>query len=159
MTAGIPDSAGVPESCTADTLTAVYNSLGSVERLFAVNPDDIAAVIVEPVAANMGVVPPRPGFLEGLRALCDRYGAFLIFDEVITGLRLGPAGAQGRFGVRPDLTVLGKIIGGGMPGRSLRRIPAADGAGRALRPGLPGGHPQRQPGRHGGGAGHPPPAG
>ncbi len=115
MTAGIPDSAGVPESCTADTLTAVYNSLGSVERLFAVNPDDIAAVIVEPVAANMGVVPPRPGFLEGLRALCDRYGAFLIFDEVITGLRLGPAGAQGRFGVRPDLTVLGKIIGGGMP--------------------------------------------
>ncbi len=115
MTQGIPDSAGVPAGCTEDTLSAVYNDLGSVEALFDANRDQIAAVIVEPVGANMGVVPPEKGFLEGLRSLCTKNGALLIFDEVITGFRLGPDGAQGYFGVTPDLTTFGKIIGGGMP--------------------------------------------
>ena len=115
MTQGIPGSAGVPRGCTQDTLTAAYNDLESVHALFAANPGEIAAVIVEPVGANMGVVPPRPGFLEGLRALCTENGAMLIFDEVITGFRLGPDGAQGFYGVTPDLTTFGKIIGGGMP--------------------------------------------
>lgn len=115
MTQGIPDSAGVPAGCTEDTLSAVYNDLESVEALFEANRDQIAAVIVEPVGANMGVVPPEPGFLEGLRRLCTEQGALLIFDEVITGFRLGTDGAQGYFGVTPDLTTFGKIIGGGMP--------------------------------------------
>ena len=115
MTAGIPDSAGVPAGCTQDTLSAIYNDLASVEALFAKYPKEIAAVIVEPVAANMGVVPPKKGFLEGLRTLCDQYGALLIFDEVITGFRLSLGGAQQYFHVTPDLTTLGKIVGGGMP--------------------------------------------
>ena len=115
MTAGIPDSAGVPEGCTRDTLTAVYNDLQSVEDIFGAFGSEIAAVIVEPVAANMGVVLPEEGFLAGLRRICDEYGALLIFDEVITGFRLSLSGAQGYFGVRPDLTTFGKIIGGGMP--------------------------------------------
>jgi glutamate-1-semialdehyde 2,1-aminomutase len=115
MTAGIPDSAGVPKGCTQDTLSAVYNDAASVEQLFETFPDEIAAVIVEPVGANMGVVPPAEGFLEALRALCTRYGAVLIFDEVITGFRLGFTGAQGYFGVDADLVTYGKIIGAGMP--------------------------------------------
>lgn len=115
MAQGIPDSAGVPSGCTEDTLSAVYNDLESVEALFRAHPDEIAAVIVEPVGANMGVVPPKKGFLEGLRSLCTEYGALLIFDEVITGFRLALDGAQGYFGIRPDLTTFGKIIGGGMP--------------------------------------------
>ena len=115
ITQGIPGSSGVPQGCTQDTLTAVYNDLESVRALFAANPNQIAAVIVEPVAANMGVVLPREGFLSGLRAICDREGALLIFDEVITGFRLALDGAQGYYGVRPDLTTFGKIIGGGMP--------------------------------------------
>ena len=115
MTSGIPDSAGVPAGCTKDTLTANYNDLESVEALFAQFPEEIACVIVEPVAANMGVVLPEAGFLEGLRYLCTRYGALLIFDEVITGFRLSFGGAQEYFGVRPDLTTYGKIIGAGMP--------------------------------------------
>ncbi len=115
MTAGIPDSAGVPKGCTKDTLSAVYNDEASVERLFEEFPDDIAAVIVEPVGANMGVVPPKKGFLEALRALCTNNGAVLIFDEVITGFRLGFTGAQGYFGVDADLVTYGKIIGAGMP--------------------------------------------
>jgi glutamate-1-semialdehyde 2,1-aminomutase len=115
MTGGIPDSAGVTEGCTRDTLTARYNDLASVEELFDRFPEQIACVIVEPVAANMGVVVPEPGFLEGLRYLCTRHGSLLIFDEVITGFRLGFGGAQEWFGVRPDLTTYGKIIGGGMP--------------------------------------------
>ena len=115
MTSGIPDSAGVPAGCTKDTLTANYNDLTSVETLFAQFPEEIACVIVEPVAANMGVVLPEAGFLEGLRYLCTRYGALLIFDEVITGFRLAFGGAQEYFGVRPDLTTYGKIIGAGMP--------------------------------------------
>lgn len=115
MTAGVPDSAGVPAGCTKDTLSAVYNDLSSVETLFEQFPQEIAAVIVEPVAANMGVVPPAKGFLEGLRGLCTKYGALLIFDEVITGFRLGYEGAQGYFGVDADLVTYGKIIGAGMP--------------------------------------------
>ena len=115
MTQGIPGSAGVPRGCTEDTLTAVYNDIGSVQELFAAFYGQIAAVIVEPVGANMGVVPPAPGFLEALRAVCDENAALLIIDEVITGFRLGLAGAQGYYGVKPDLTTFGKIIGGGMP--------------------------------------------
>lgn len=115
MTAGVPDSAGVPAGCTKDTLSAVYNDIGSVETLFEQFPQEIAAVIVEPVAANMGVVPPAKGFLEGLRSLCTKYGALLIFDEVITGFRLGYEGAQGYFNVDADLVTYGKIIGAGMP--------------------------------------------
>ena len=115
MTAGIPDSAGVPEGCTQYTLTAVYNDLDSVEELFSSFGSEIAAVIVEPVAANMGVVLPEKNFLSGLRKICDKYGSLLIFDEVITGFRLSLSGAQGYFGIKPDLTTFGKIIGGGMP--------------------------------------------
>ena len=115
MTAGIPDSAGVPEGCTQDTLTAVYNDLDSVKELFTAFGTEIAAVIVEPVAANMGVVLPQKSFLSGLRRLCDEYGSLLIFDEVNTGFRLSLSGAQGYFGIDPDLTTFGKIIGGGMP--------------------------------------------
>ena len=115
MTSGIPDSSGVPRGCTADTLSAVYNDLDSVERLFQQYPSEIACVIVEPVAANMGVVVPKKSFLPGLRQLCDQYGALLIFDEVITGFRLQIDGAIGHFGITPDLVTYGKIIGGGMP--------------------------------------------
>ena len=115
MTAGIPDSAGVPAGCTQDTLTAVYNDLDSVQAIFDQFRGEIAAVIVEPVAANMGVVLPKEGFLEGLRRICTEQGSLLIFDEVITGFRLSLSGAQGYFDVEPDLTTFGKIIGGGMP--------------------------------------------
>jgi glutamate-1-semialdehyde 2,1-aminomutase len=114
-TFGHPSSPGVTEGTARDTLCARFNDLESVEELFRANPGRVAAVIVEPVAANMGLVLPEPGFLEGLRALCDREGALLIFDEVITGFRLGYGGAQERFGVMPDLTTLGKVIGGGLP--------------------------------------------
>ncbi|MBU9744938.1 glutamate-1-semialdehyde 2,1-aminomutase [Lachnospiraceae bacterium ASD3451] len=115
MTAGIPDSLGVPEGCARDTLTAVYNDCDSVARLFEENKGEVAALIVEPVAGNMGVVEPCPGFLQGLRDLCTEHGAVLIFDEVITGFRLSLQGAQGYYGITPDLTTFGKIIGGGMP--------------------------------------------
>lgn len=112
---GIPDSAGVPASTAGHTLVAPYNDLYALKRIFAKKSGDIAAVIVEPVAANMGVVSPEPGFLEGLRKLTSKHGAVLIFDEVITGFRLGSGGAQGYFGVIPDITVFGKILGGGLP--------------------------------------------
>ena len=115
LTGGAPDSAGVPAELAGDTLTAQYNDLASVRRLLDANPGQVAAIIVEPVAANMGVVPPQPGFLQGLRTLCDETGALLIFDEVITGFRLAPGGAQAYYGVRADLVTYGKIIGGGMP--------------------------------------------
>ena len=115
MTSGVPDSAGVPKGCTRDTMTAVYNDLDSVRALLEEAPEQVAAVIVEPVGANMGVVPPKKGFLEGLRTLCDQYGALLIFDEVITGFRLAFGGAAEYFGVRPDMVTYGKIIGAGMP--------------------------------------------
>ena len=112
-TLGLPDSPGVTPGTTADTLVAAYNDLDGVER--ALGEGDVAAVIVEPVAGNMGLVLPLPGFLDGLRDLCTRYGALLVFDEVMTGFRVHPGGAQGLYGVAPDLTTLGKVIGGGLP--------------------------------------------
>jgi glutamate-1-semialdehyde 2,1-aminomutase len=115
LTGGSPDSKGVTPKIAGDTLTAQYNDLDSVENLLKANPEQVAAIIVEPVAANMGVVPPKKGFLKGLRTLCDQYGALLIFDEVITGFRLAAGGAQEFFGVKADLVTYGKIIGGGMP--------------------------------------------
>lgn len=115
MTSGVPDSAGVPKGCTQDTMIAVYNDLESVKQLLEESNDEVAAVIVEPVGANMGVVPPKDGFLEGLRTLCDEHKALLIFDEVITGFRLKFGGAAEYFGVTPDLVTYGKIIGAGMP--------------------------------------------
>lgn len=115
MTAGVPGSKGVPAGCVKDTLTAQYNNLESVKALFDENKDDIACVIVEPVAANMGVVLPEKGFLEGLRKICSDNNSLLIFDEVITGFRLDLKGASGFFGVTPDIITYGKIIGGGMP--------------------------------------------
>jgi glutamate-1-semialdehyde 2,1-aminomutase len=111
----LPDSAGVPAACAATTLVARYNDIASVERLFERNRGEIAAVIIEPVAANMGVVLPAEGFLKALRDLCIREGALLILDEVITGFRLGLGGAQERYGVAGDLVCFGKILGGGMP--------------------------------------------
>lgn len=115
MTSGVPDSAGVPAGCAQDTLTAVYNNLASVETLLEENEGSVAALILEPVGANMGLVPPNEGFLQGLRTLCDKHQVVLIFDEVITGFRLGFTGAQGFYQVQPDLTTYGKIIGAGMP--------------------------------------------
>lgn len=115
LTTSVPDSAGVPADYTKHTLVALYNDRESVEKLFQANPKDIAAVIVEPVAANMGVVLPEVGFLEFLREITKQYGALLIFDEVITGFRFGFCGAAGFYGVRPDLVTYGKIIGAGMP--------------------------------------------
>lgn len=115
MTHSIPSGAGVPAGCTADTLLARYNDEGSVEKLFSEFGGEIAALIVEPCAANMGVVPPKPGFLKFLREITQKHGAMLIFDEVITGFRLSDGGAQKYYGVTPDLTTLGKIVGGGMP--------------------------------------------
>lgn len=115
MTSGIPDSAGVPAGCTQDTLSAVYNDLESVKTLFESYPEEIACVIVEPVAANMGLVVPEEGFLKGLREICTEHGTVLIFDEVITGFRLKIDGAAGYFGITPDMVTYGKIIGGGMP--------------------------------------------
>ncbi|MFV0238441.1 MAG: glutamate-1-semialdehyde 2,1-aminomutase [Lacrimispora sphenoides] len=115
MAAGIPDSLGVPSNIVKDTLQAKYNDLDSVIELFDQNKDEIAAIIVEPVAANMGVVLPQEGFLQGLRELCTKHRALLIFDEVITGFRLSLSGAQGYYNVMPDLATFGKIIGGGMP--------------------------------------------
>ncbi len=114
-TLGIPDSPGVPSGYARNTLTAPYNDAKAVEQLFERHPKEIAAVIVEPVAANMGVVPPQPGFLESLRSLTSRFGSLLIFDEVITGFRVAYGGAQALYGITPDLTCLGKIIGGGLP--------------------------------------------
>jgi glutamate-1-semialdehyde 2,1-aminomutase len=114
-TLGIPDSAGVPLSYAQNTLVAPYNDARVVEQLFQCYPKEIAAVIVEPVAANMGVVPPNPGFLANLHKLTSEFGAILIFDEVITGFRVAYGGAQALYGIKPDLTCLGKIIGGGLP--------------------------------------------
>lgn len=114
-TLGIPGSAGVPAGAAADTIVVPYNDLAAVERAFAEHLQDIAAVIIEPVAGNMGLVEPAAGYLQGLRELTARHGALLIFDEVMTGLRVALGGAQARYGIRPDLTCMGKIIGGGMP--------------------------------------------
>ena len=115
LTFGQPSSAGVPPAIAGETIVVPYNDLDAVGAAFADAPDAIAAVIVEPIAGNMNLIMPKAGFLEGLRALCDRYGAVLIFDEVMTGFRVHPQGVQGLTGIRPDLTTLGKVIGGGMP--------------------------------------------
>ncbi|MCM3001969.1 glutamate-1-semialdehyde 2,1-aminomutase [Paenibacillus cellulositrophicus] len=114
-TLGLPDSPGVPESVASNTITVAYNDLESVKLAFERFGEEIACVIVEPVAGNMGVVPPLPGFLEGLREITTKYGSLLIFDEVMTGFRVHLNCAQGRFGITPDLTCLGKVIGGGLP--------------------------------------------
>jgi glutamate-1-semialdehyde 2,1-aminomutase len=115
LTFGTPTSPGVPAGAARSTLLASFNDLASVEQLFTANSGEIAAVIVEPIAGNMGTVVPEPGFLQGLRALCDANASLLIFDEVMTGFRVAAGGAQSIYGVRPDLTCLGKIIGGGLP--------------------------------------------
>ncbi|MFM5463742.1 glutamate-1-semialdehyde 2,1-aminomutase [Aeromonas simiae] len=115
LTLGQPNSPGVPADFAKHTLTCIYNDLASVEAAFAQYGQEIACIIVEPVAGNMNCIPPVPGFLEGLRALCDRHGAVLILDEVMTGFRVSKQGAQGHYGITPDLTTLGKIIGAGMP--------------------------------------------
>lgn len=114
-TLGLPDSPGVPESIAKNTITVAYNDLDSVRLVFEEYGQDLAAVILEPVAGNMGVVPPKPGFLEGLRELTEKHGTLLIFDEVMTGFRVGYNCAQGYYGITPDLTCLGKVIGGGLP--------------------------------------------
>jgi glutamate-1-semialdehyde 2,1-aminomutase len=114
-TLGLPDSPGVPADTVKDTLVADFNNLASVEALFKKYPEQIAAIIVEPVAGNMGVVPPIPGFLAGLRKTTTEQGALLIFDEVMTGFRVHPGGAQTLYNIKPDLTTLGKVIGGGLP--------------------------------------------
>ncbi len=115
ITMGVPDSLGVTQGVANDTLTAPYNNLQAVEELVTANKNQVAAIIIEPVAGNMGCVIPKPGYLQGLRNLCDRENIILIFDEVMTGFRLARGGAQELFGILPDLTTLGKIIGGGMP--------------------------------------------
>lgn len=115
LTLGVPSSPGVPDDFAKHTITVEFNNLESVAQAFAEEPEDIACIIVEPVAGNMNCIPPVDGFLEGLRDICDQYGAVLIFDEVMTGFRVSRGGAQERFGVVPDLTCLGKVIGGGMP--------------------------------------------
>ena len=115
LTLGVPSSAGVPESLAKHTLTLRFNDLESVETCFKEAGDDISCIIVEPVAGNMNCIPPEPGFLEGLRKICDQYGTVLIFDEVMTGFRVALGGAQAHYGVTPDLTTFGKVIGGGLP--------------------------------------------
>lgn len=115
LTFGSPDSAGIPAALAAETLVAPYNDLQAVEAIFKAHGESLAAVIVEPIAGNMNLVKPAEGFLEGLRRLCTQHGSVLIFDEVMTGFRVGPSGVQGLTGIEPDLTTLGKVIGGGMP--------------------------------------------
>ena len=115
LTFGTPDSPGVTKGTAKDTLIAPFNSLAAIEKIIDENKNEVAAVILEPVVGNMGCVPPQPGYLQGLRSLCDKHNIILIFDEVMTGFRLAPGGAQELYGVRPDLSTMGKIIGGGLP--------------------------------------------
>ena len=115
LTLGIPTSPGVPQDAARHTLTLQFNNIDEIERVFAESGEEIAAVIVEPVTGNMNCIAPAPGFLEALRTVCDRSGAVLIFDEVMTGFRVGLGGAQGLYGIQPDLTTLGKVLGGGLP--------------------------------------------
>ena len=115
VTFGAPNSPGVTQGTAKDTLLAYYNDLESVRSVFEQYPEEVAAIIIEPVAGNMGCIPPQEGFLEGLRALCDQNGALLIFDEVMTGFRLAPGGAQQRLNIKADIATYGKVIGGGLP--------------------------------------------
>jgi glutamate-1-semialdehyde 2,1-aminomutase len=115
LTLGMPDSAGVPESVASNTLTARFNNLEDIQALFQTYPESIAAIVVEPVAGNMGCIPPQPGFLEGLKTLAHQHGTLLIFDEVMTGFRVALGGAQALYNITPDITTLGKIVGGGLP--------------------------------------------
>ncbi len=154
LTHGVPTSAGVPESYAAETLVATYNDGASVAELFDAWPNDIAAVIVEPVAGNMGVVPPASGFLNSLRSITEANGALLIFDEVITGFRVAYGGAQSLFGVTPDITTMGKIIGGGLPVGAYGGRRGRDGDGGPAGADVPGRHSVRQPIGSGGWRGH-----
>ena len=148
-TLGVPATAGVPSGATADTIVAPYNDIEEAALAVARYGEGLAAVIVEPVAGNMGVVPPAPGFLEALRELCDASGALLVFDEVITGFRIARGGAQERLGVSADLTVLGKIVGGGHADRRLRRLRGDHAPPRSGRRGLPGRHALGKPAGNG----------
>jgi hypothetical protein len=147
LTLGVPTSPGVPASLAQHTITLTYNDLDEVEQAFAEVGDEIACIIVEPIAGNMNMVLPAPGFLEGLRAVCDRHGALLIFDEVMTGFRVALGGVQEISGVTPDLTTLGKIIGGGMPVGAFGGKRKDHGIHRSARPRVPGRHAVRQSGR------------
>ena len=157
-TLGLPATPGVPPGAAADTVVTAYNDVDAAAAAVERYGEGLAAIVVEPVAGNMGVVPPDPGFLEVLRALCDASGALLVFDEVITGFRVARGGAQELYGVTPDLTVLGKIAGGGLP------LAAFGGRADVMselaprRAGLPGGDALREPARHGGRARRPAPA-
>ena len=144
-TQGIPSSPGVPAASAAATTIVPWNDLDAVRAAVAADPP--AAILAEPYPANMGLVPPAQGFLEGLRALADESGALLVFDEVITGFRLAPGGAQELTGVMPDLTIMGKVIGGGLPAAAYGGPADADVAHRAGRRRLPGGHAEREPAR------------
>ena len=158
-TLGIPSSPGrAGRRRRATRSSAAYNDVEAVTAAVERHGEELAAIIVEPVAGNMGVVPPDPGFLEALRALCDASGALLVFDEVITGFRVARGGAQELYGVTPDLTVLGKIAGGGLPLAAFGGTRGRHGRARPGRAGVPGGHALRKPARHGGGARRPPPA-
>ncbi len=143
-TLGIPATPGIPSDVTAHTIVCPYNDLDAVAAAVAQYGEGLACIVVEPVAGNMGVVPPEPGFLEGLRQLCEASGALLVFDEVITGFRVARGGAQERFGVRPDLTILGKIVGGGLPLAAFGGRADVMHAARPLGTRVPGGHPVRQ---------------
>ena len=147
-TLGLPDSPGVPRSVTSNTLTAPYNDLEAVKALFSANAGEIAGLILEPVVGNAGFITPEPGFLEGLRELTTEHGALLVFDEVMTGFRIAYGGAQARFGVTPDLTTMGKVIGGGLPVGGLRRSGRDHGHGGPLRPHVSGRHPERESSGH-----------
>jgi glutamate-1-semialdehyde aminotransferase len=154
LTHGAPTSAGVPESYAAETLVATYNDVASVTELFAAWPNGIAAVIVEPVAGNMGVVPPASGFLNSLRSITEANGALLIFDEVITGFRVAYGGAQSLFGVTPDITTMGKIIAEEGCRWALTEAAGRDGDGGPAGADVPGRHSVRQPIGGDGGRGH-----
>ena len=146
-TLGIPGSPGVTRGAAADTLTAPFNDLDAVAAIMGERGGDVAVIVVEPVAANMGVIPPEPGFLQGLRRLCDEHGALLFFDEVITGFRIAFGGAQSVYGVKPDLTALGKVMGGGFPCAAFGGSVRGDGAARSGRPRVSGRHAEREPRR------------
>ena len=151
-TQGIPASPGVPKAAAAATVIVPWNDPQAVTAATARH--QLAAILLEPIPANMGVVPPAPGFLELLRRLADEHEALLIFDEVITGFRVARGGAQDRYRVLPDLTIMGKIMGGGLPGGRVRRTPRPDGADRAGGRRVPGGHALRKPARHRGRSEH-----